>query len=123
MEWYWGEVVSACGEVGRDGREVGLGADLQHQAHADDDVEEEVAVEEPEARVVGSETKDDVSVVRDGDGILRGREVSLLEVTFEQTSPVEVECVLQVDLLHVLVGRPPDTDDVVRVTVQVERMR
>lgn len=97
------EVVTACGEVGRDGRQVSLSAHLQDQVHADDDVEQEVTVEQPEAGVVGSETDDDVAVVGDSDRVLRWRQVSLLQVTLKQTSPVEVESVLQVDFLHVLV--------------------
>lgn len=117
------EVVTTSGEVGRHGWKVSLGADLQHQVHADDDVEQEVAMEQPETRVVGAETDDDVAVVGDGDCVLRWWEVSLFQVTLKQTSPVEVESVLQVDLLHVLVGRPADTDDVVGVSVQVERVR
>lgn len=97
------EVVAACGEVGGYGRKVGLGAHLQHEVHADYDVEQEVAVEQPEAGVVGSETDDDVAVVGNSDGVLRRGEVSLLQVTLEQTSPVEVESVFQVNFLHVLV--------------------
>lgn len=117
------EMVTASGKVGGHGRQVSLGADLQHQVHADDDVEQEVAMEQPEARVVSAETDDDVAVVGDSDGVLRWREVSLFQMTLKQTSPVEVESVLQVDLLYVLVGRPADTDDVVGVSVQVERVR
>lgn len=117
------EVVAASREVGRHRRQVGLGANLQHQVHADDDVEQEVTVEQPETRVVGAETDNDVAIVGDSDGVLRWREVSLLQVTLKQTSPVEVESVLQVDLLDVLVGRAADTDDVVGVSVQVERVR
>lgn len=116
-------MVTARGEVGRDRWQVGLGAHLQHQVHADDDVEEEVAVEQPEAGVVGSETDDNVAVVGDGDSVLRWWEVTLLQVTFKQTSSVKVESVLQIDFLHVLVGRSPNTNDVVGVSVQVERVR
>lgn len=73
MERDGGEVVSAGREVRRDGGQVSLCSDLEHEAHADHDVEEEVAMEQPEAGVGGSETKDDVAVVRDSDGVLRGR--------------------------------------------------
>lgn len=40
----------------------------------------------------------------------------------QKTPPVQVEGVFQVDLFDVLVGRPSHTDDVERVTVQMERM-
>lgn len=97
-------MIATSGEVGRDGRQVGLRAHLQHQVHADHNMEQEVAMEQPEARVVGAETDNDVAIVGDGDGVLRWGQVSLLQVTLKQTSPVEVESVLQVDLLYVLVG-------------------
>lgn len=103
VERDWREVVATSGEVGGDRGQVALGADLKHQAHTDDDVEQEVAMEEPEAGVVSSETKDDVAVVRHSDCVLRGRQISLFKVTLEQTSPVEVKSVLQVDFLDVLV--------------------
>jgi hypothetical protein len=70
-------------------------------------------------RVVGSETKNDVSIVGHGDGVLaRG----VVELTVEQTLPVQVEGVLQVDLLDGGVGRAADTDHVERVAVQMEGM-
>lgn len=97
------KVVAACGEVGRDRRQIGLSTDLKNEVHANNDVEEEVTMEKPEARVVGSETDNDVAVVRDGNGVLRWWEVSLLKVTLEQTSSIEVESMFQVDLLYVLV--------------------
>lgn len=86
-------------------------------------MEEEVTVKKPEAWVSRSETKDDVSIIGDSDGVLRWGQVSLLQMTFEETSSVEVESVLQVDFLDVLVRWPSDTDHVERVSVQVERMR
>lgn len=52
-------------------------------------------------RVVGSETKDDVSIVGHGDGVL-GR--GMVELTVEQTLPVQVEGVFQIDLLDGGVG-------------------
>ena len=52
-------------------------------------------------RVVGSETKNDVSIVGHGDGVL-GRRV--VELTVQQTLPVQIEGVLQVDLLDGGVG-------------------
>lgn len=87
-------MVSAGGEVWRDWWEVSLRADLEYKAHANDYVEEEVTVEEPEARVGGPESNNDVAVVRYSDGVLCRGKISLLEVTLEQTSPVEVESVL-----------------------------
>lgn len=44
-------------------------------------------------------------------------------MSVEETSLIEVEGVLQIDLLHVSVGRSADTDNVKGVAVQVERMR
>lgn len=123
MEGNGREVVTASREVGRDGRKVCLGSDLKYKTHANDYVKEEVAMEEPEARVGSSETENDITVVGNGDGILCGRQVSLFQVTLEQPSSVQVECVLKVDFLDVLVGRSADTDNVVRIPVQVERMR
>lgn len=122
MEGDGGQVVAASGEVGGDRGQVGVRAHLQHEVHADHDVEQEVAVEQPEAGVVGPEPHDHVAVVGDRDGVLRRRQVTLLQVALQQTSPVQVQSVLQVDFLHVLVGGPADTDHVERVTVQVERM-
>lgn len=43
-------------------------------------------------------------------------------MSVQETSSVQIEGVLQVDLFHVLVGRSSHTDDVERVTVQMERM-
>lgn len=40
----------------------------------------------------------------------------------QQTAPIQVERMLQVDLLHVGVRRPADTDHVHAVAVQMERM-
>lgn len=119
----WGQVIPTRGEVGRHGRKVGLSAYLEHYVHSYDNMEEEVTVKEPEARVSGSETEDDVSVIRDGDGVLRRGKVSLFKMTLEQASPVQIQGMLQVDLLHVRIGRPADTDDVESVSVQVERVR
>lgn len=45
MEWDGWEMVSACGEVRGYGGKVTLRAYLEHQAHSDDDVEKEVAME------------------------------------------------------------------------------
>lgn len=117
------QVIPTRGEVGRHGRKVGLSAYLEYYVHSYDDMEQEVTVEKPEARVSGSETEDDVSVIRDGDGILRWGKVSLFKMTLKQASPVQIQSMLQVDLLHVLIGRSADTDDVESVSVQVERVR
>lgn len=79
-------------------------------------------MEQPETGVGSSESKDNVSIVGHGDGILGWRQVTLFKVALKQTSSVEIESVLQVDFLDVLVGRPTDTNHVERVSVQVERM-
>lgn len=70
-------------------------------------------------RVVGSETKDDVSIVGHGDGVL-GR--GMVELTVEQTLPVQVEGVFQIDLLDGGVGWSANTNNVEWVAVQMERM-
>lgn len=44
-------MISASGEVGGYRRQIGLSADLEYYIHADDDVEKEVTMEEPEAGV------------------------------------------------------------------------
>lgn len=59
--------------------------------------------------VVGSEAEDDVSVVGHGDGVLERRQVV---VTVQQSSAVQVQGVLQVDLLDVLVRRAAHTNHV-----------
>ena len=51
-----------------------------------------------------------------------GPNLGVVELTVEQTLPVQVEGVLQVDLLDGGVGRAADTDHVERVAVQVEGM-
>lgn len=71
-------------------------------------------------RIVRAESEDDVTVVGHGDGILGGRQV---ELSVQEAAFIEVQRVLQIDLLHILVGRAADTDHVERVTVQVEGMR
>lgn len=120
---YGGKVVSASREVVGNGGEVFLCAHVKDKVHSDDDVEQEVAVKKPASGIVSDEAEDDVSVVRYGNGVFRRRQISLLQVTLQQTSPVEVESVLQVDFLHVLVRRSTDTDYVERISVQVERVR
>lgn len=69
--------------------------------------------------VVGSESEHDVTVIGHSYRVLGRRQV---EVPVQETSPIQVERVFQVDLLHVLVGRPSHTDHVERITVQMERM-
>lgn len=70
-------------------------------------------------RIISSEPQYDVTVVRDSDRVLGWGQIVL---SVQQTSSVQVEGVLQVDLLHVGVGRPTNTDNVERVSVQMERM-
>lgn len=117
------EMVSACGEVGGNWWKVGLCSHLKNEAHADNYVEQEVTVEKPETGIVGPKTKDDVTVVGDCDRIFCRWKVSLFKVTFKQTSSIKVESVFQVDFLNILIRRTANTNHVVRVTVQVERMR
>lgn len=69
--------------------------------------------------VVGSEPEHYVTVIGHSYRVLGWRQV---EVPVQETSPVQVERVFQVDLLHVLIGRPSHTDHVERITVQMERM-
>jgi len=111
--------VTAPWETLRDGWEVSLRPHVEDQVHTDHDVEQEVAMEEPVTGVVSPKSEDDVSVVGDGNGVLCGRKV---ELPVEETSPVEIESVFQVDLLDVLVRRSAHTDDVEGVTVKMERM-
>lgn len=76
-------------------------------------------MEQPETGVVCPKSEYHVAVVGHGHGVLTGRQV---ELPVQQTLPVQVQGVLQVDLFHVPVGRPADTDDVEGVAVQVEGM-
>lgn len=70
-------------------------------------------------RIISSEPQNNVTVVGHGNGILGRRQIVL---TVQQTTTIEVQGVLQVDLLHVGVGRPANTDHFEVVAVQVERM-
>lgn len=70
-------------------------------------------------RVISSEAQDHVSVVGHSDRVL---ECGLAKVTMQQTAPIQVQGVLQVDLLDVGVRRPSHADHVESVAVQVERM-
>lgn len=116
---YLGSVVAARWKTGWHWWQVGVRADLEYEVHADDDVEEEVAVEEPEAGVVRPEAEHHVAVVRHGDGVLAGWQV---ELPVEEALTVEVEGVLQVYLADVAVRRTADADHVESVTVEVERV-
>jgi hypothetical protein len=40
----------------------------------------------------------------------------------EESSPVQIQRVLQIDLFDILIRRSPDSDHIERITVQVERM-
>lgn len=70
-------------------------------------------------RIVGAETKHHVAIVGHSDGILQRGQVVL---SVQQTTAIEVERVLQIDLLHVGVRRASNTDHVVCVAMQMERM-
>lgn len=98
------KVVTTCGEVRGDGRDVGVRAHLKHDVHTDHYVEQEMTMEQPESRVVCPKSQNDVTVVGYGNRIFRRRQVTLLEVTLKQTSPVKVEGMLQVDFFDILVG-------------------
>src|SRR5436190_2240313 len=71
-------------------------------------------------RIVRTEAEDDVTIVGNGDGVLGGWQV---ELSMQETSLIEIESVLQIDLFHVPIGRTADTDHVERISVQMERMR
>lgn len=138
------QVVAARREARRHRRQIGHRANLEHQIHADEDVELEVTVEQPETCVrafkehqlykllnqalwnvckptgiVGSEAHDHITVIGHRNRVLQRRRP---ELPMQQTPPVQVECVLQVDLLHRRVGRPAHADHVERGAVNVERM-
>lgn len=70
--------------------------------------------------IIGTESENNVAVVWHSNRILGRRQIKL---PVKQSSLVEIQRVLQVDLLHVFVGRTSDTDDVERVSVQMEGMR
>lgn len=137
-------MIAAGREVWWNRRQILERTDLQDQIHAYHDVEQEVTMEQPETcgrvknssialnrcrnhgtppttltRIISAETHYHVAIVWDGDGILQWWVVVL---SVQQTTAIEVERVLQIDLLHVGVGRTSNTDHIVRVTVQMERM-
>lgn len=93
-------MITARGEVRWHRWKVGERADLQDQVHSYHDVEQEVTVEQPESWIVGTESQYDVTIVRDGNGVLERWQIVL---PVEQTAPIEIERVLQVDLLDVRV--------------------
>lgn len=69
--------------------------------------------------IVGAESQHNVAVVGYGDGVLRRRQIVL---TVQETASVQVQGVFQIDLLHVGVRRPANTNHFEGVSVQVERM-
>lgn len=71
-------------------------------------------------RVIRAEAEDDVAIVGNGDGVLGRWQV---ELSVQKTSLIEIEGVLQIDLLHIPIGRTADTNHVECVSVQVEGMR
>lgn len=112
-------MVAARGETWGDWRQVRVGPHLEDQVHSYHYVEEEVAVEQPEAGVVCPEPQHHVSVVGNGDGVLPWWEI---ELSVEKTLPVQVQCVLQVDFPNVGVWGSAYTDHVEGVTVKMERV-
>lgn len=69
--------------------------------------------------VIGAESEYYVTVVGHGDGVLWWWKV---EFSVEESSPVQIKSVLQIDLLYVLVGWSAHTNNVEGITVQMERM-
>lgn len=104
-------------EVRRHRWQISLCAHMHDQVHADDNVEHEVTMEEPVARIIGTETQDHVSVVGHSNRVLQGR---LCKVTMQKTSSIQVQSVLQVDFLDVGIRRTSHSDDVESVAVQME---
>lgn len=70
-------------------------------------------------RIVGTETQDNVTVIWYGNCVLLRWQIVL---SMQQTTSIQIECMLQIDLFHVGVGRSTDTDHIERVTVQMEWM-
>lgn len=64
-----GQVVPTRGEARWNGRQIWMAAHLEDQVHSDDDVEQEVAMEEPETWIVRPESEYHVAVVGYGDGV------------------------------------------------------
>lgn len=106
IRWYWWQIP--------------MRPDVKNQIHADQYVEQEVTVEQPVSWIVRAETEDDVTVVGNGDSVLSRWQV---ELSVQETSLIEIEGVLQIDLLHVPIRRTTDADHVERVSVQMEGMR
>lgn len=113
-------MVTADREIRRYRRQIRMRPNVKNQVHADQYVEQKMTVEQPVSRVIRTEAEDDVTVVGDGDSVLGRWQV---ELSVQKTSLIEIEGVLQIDLLHVPIGRTADADHVERVSVQVEGMR
>lgn len=112
-----GFVVAAGREPRWDWGQISLRPNLEYQVHPYHNVVQEVTVEQPETGVVRSESQNYVTVVRHGYRVFsRGK----VELPVQKTLSVEVEGVLQVDLPHVVVRRPADTDHVEGVSVEME---
>lgn len=101
-------------------RQIRVRPDVKDQIHANQYVEQEMAMEQPVSRVIRAEAEDDVAIVGNGDGVLGRWQV---ELSVQKTSLIEIEGVLQIDLLHIPIGRTADTNHVECVSVQVEGMR
>lgn len=93
-------MIPASGEIRRYRWQIGVRAHVQDQVHADEYVEEEVAVEQPVSGIIGTESENHVAVVRYGDGVLGRWQI---ELTIKETPLVQIQRVLQIDLFHVLV--------------------
>lgn len=113
-------MVTAGREVRWYRRQIPMRAHMQNHIHADQYVEQEVAMEQPVSWIIRAEAEDDVTIVGNSDGVLTGGQV---EFSVQETTLIEIESVLQIDLLHISVGRAANTDHIERISVQVERMR
>ena len=144
-------MITAGREVWRYRWKIGMRTHVKNRVHTDHYVEQEMTVEKPVTcwgttmknyilirwikdklveifaiknrfitRIVSTESEYDVSVVRYCDRVLGRWEIVF---SVQESSSIEIESVLQIDLLHVLVRRSTHTDHVECVTVQVEGMR
>ena len=71
-------------------------------------------MEQPVPRIVCAEAENDVAVVWNSYSVLGRWQI---ELSIEKTPFIEIQCVFQIDLLHVLVRGATDTDYIESVTV------
>lgn len=94
------QVIAATWKVGRHRRQILLRAYMEHQIHADRYMKEKMAMEEPNARIVGAKPQHGVAVIRHCDCVL---ECWFGEITLQHAQTIQIQSVFQVDLFYCFV--------------------